>query len=290
VNRIIDLGILPEDKICKQLDRVLPCDWSAMTPSRWHDCGVDLAPEEIKVQRQRYDKELKDMLHIGLNNEQIAELHERGEDELLPWQLITAIRMQPYKDALDTLLEGIVAQVKRHQPFEQLEKDCQDIINGFRNTVTRLRETEVKAGLVFDPAMFIYFIEKYRDNHKRLGGWYSIASDLFCIVGCGTYQFVNTRCGRRLDQAGIYKVIEGREIPPDVVRPVDDHLGRSYFLSLYDGGRRARAGAAWRAAGEVGVGVGCLAKLYVNQKRLHCADACLRRGHASRRQSRRIGA
>lgn len=239
VERIIDLGKLPIDEITKQLDAVLPCDWNTMTEKRWRYYGID--PKDVPELRQRYDAELKSMLHCGLTPEEIEKMHQRGEDELLPWQLITTIHMQPYKDACDRLKDGIV-ELFAHT-YDQLKIDCKDIIDEFYQIVSELRERPVRRGLVFDPALFLHFtVNTYYKNNEGLGGCNSIASILLWNIACGTLQKTDTQSGRDVHFVGVYKVaIEAHRPERGAGKIVPDGLGDSFIYSIYNGA----CGVAW---------------------------------------------
>ena len=230
----IQKGRLTSDEIALQVDEVLPCHWNTMTDER--------------------------MVHYGLDPGKLKSQHE------FPWQAIAEKHMQKYKDACENLVKDIAAidipsGISWKQTLALPEVKAAAL--RFQNAI-QPEGNEPPAGLVFDPAIFPWFIDRFwgDDGHPawkdNLGGAWTRKSDLLDVLGYGGLMHNDTACGQQAHKKGIYYVTlkPGGQMPDRAVNfseglPAGLALvGITEVLDIFGGpSERGPWPAAARAAG-----------------------------------------
>jgi hypothetical protein len=207
------------------------------------------------------------------------------------WEEETAARMQPYMDAAIELLNDLVTMRQQapqlaYAGYAAFEVACIVPITKFQDRLAAIPDEQpvITTGLIFDLQMLEKFIEDLLvKNIDRLGGWDSVASDLYAIKGFGGLQMCASVCDLQamVHRGGLYHVIREGELPDrslhfsSGVPQALVGLGDSFFVSVFAFRDRHSGGCLGaRAEAFAGLLYFGLYRTMFEKKQQHCNVLC----------------
>jgi hypothetical protein len=186
-------------------------------------------------------------------------------------------RKQLVIDALVAFANNIIAanlpaSWNTIEEFKAAQAKSQPYIDTFRKALLPDPNEVITSGYIFDPDILVKTAEWFenKENIERLGGWWSLKSDLFWVNGFGSLQGATSARDAQVIREGIGNVVDDKNLPPRTLKNSDgssyffdaaSRLGWDFFVGYFAG--RPRLVSAGRGAGGAW-------KTYVEQKQQHC--------------------